>query len=68
MKLLEKLISASGVSGHEEEVREAIKNEIKGLLMLPVGISTIRICPPLILTKEQANLELEILEDSIKEV
>lgn len=40
----------------------------KGLLMLPAGTSTIRICPPLILTRKQADLGLDILEDSIKEV
>ncbi len=40
----------------------------KGLLLLPAGISTIRICPPLILTKEQADLGLDIFEDSVKEI
>lgn len=40
----------------------------KGLLMLPAGTSSIRICPPLILTKEQADLGLDIFEDSVKEI
>ncbi len=40
----------------------------KGLLMLPAGTSTIRICPPLILTKNQADFGLDIFEDSIKEI
>ena len=40
----------------------------KGLLLLPAGTNTIRICPPLILTKEQADLGLDIFEDSVKEI
>ncbi|MBI2543232.1 MAG: aminotransferase class III-fold pyridoxal phosphate-dependent enzyme [Candidatus Aenigmarchaeota archaeon] len=40
----------------------------KGLLMLPAGTSAIRICPPLILTKGQADIGLDIFEDSIREV
>lgn len=40
----------------------------KGLLMLPAGTSTIRMCPPLVLTKSQADLGLDIFEDSIKDV
>jgi len=36
--------------------------------LLPAGKSVIRICPPLTLTKEQADLGIDILEDSIKEV
>ena len=40
----------------------------KGLILLPAGRSTIRICPPLIITKEQADLGLDILEDSIDQV
>ncbi len=40
----------------------------KGLILLPCGKSTIRICPPLTLTKEQADKGLSILEESIREV
>jgi 4-aminobutyrate aminotransferase len=40
----------------------------KGLILLPAGISSIRIAPPLILTREQAEKGLDILEDSIKEI
>ena len=39
-----------------------------GLLLLPAGESTIRICPPLIINKEQAEEGLDILEKSIKKV
>jgi len=40
----------------------------KGLLILPCGISTIRIAPPLIITEEEASVGLEILEDTLKEI
>lgn len=40
----------------------------KGLVLLAAGTSVIRICPPLIITKNQANKGLDILEESIKEV
>src|SRR3972149_2948140 len=40
----------------------------KGLILLPAGESTIRIAPPLIITEEQADKGLDILESSIKEV
>jgi len=40
----------------------------RGLVLLSVGDSAIRICPPLILTKEQAEKGLWILEEAIKTV
>ncbi len=54
--------------GVEERSDILCKASEKGLLLLPAGASAIRICPPLILTKEQADLGLDILEDSIREV
>jgi len=54
--------------GVEERTDILCKASEKGLLMLPAGISSIRICPPLILTKEQADLGLDIFEDSVKEI
>lgn len=44
------------------------KSSEKGLLLLPAGTSSIRVCPPLIINKQQANTGLDILEDAIKEV
>jgi 4-aminobutyrate aminotransferase len=38
-----------------------------GLVLLPAGESTIRICPPLILTRSQARHGLDILEAAIKD-
>ena len=55
---------------YAEDERSAIlcKASEKGLILLPAGKSVIRICPPLIITKEQALHGLDILEDAIKEV
>ena len=49
-------------------VRSAIlcKAAEKGLILLPAGKSVIRICPPLTMTKEQANLGLDILADACR--
>jgi len=40
----------------------------KGLILLPAGKSVIRLAPPLIITRKDAEKGLNILEDSIKEV
>ena len=37
----------------------------RGLLILGAGQSTVRLCPPLIVTKEQADIALDILEECI---
>ena len=39
-----------------------------GILFLGCGPSTIRICPPLIVTKEQADVALSVLEECIRKV
>lgn len=52
------------------ETRSAIlcKASEKGLILLGAGKSVIRICPPLIITSEQAETGLDILEDAIRAV
>src|SRR4051812_26885884 len=40
----------------------------KGLLILGAGASAIRLCPPLIVTKEQADIALDIIEECLVEV
>jgi 4-aminobutyrate aminotransferase len=37
----------------------------RGILFLGCGPSTIRLCPPLIVTKEEAEVAMDVLEDSI---
>jgi 4-aminobutyrate aminotransferase len=39
----------------------------KGVLLLGAGPNTIRLCPPLIVTKEEADIAIDVLEESIKE-
>lgn len=40
----------------------------RGLLVLGAGANAIRICPPLVLTKAQADVALKILDEAISEV
>jgi 4-aminobutyrate aminotransferase len=40
----------------------------KGVLLLGAGPNTIRIAPPLIVTRKQADLALDVLEECIREV
>ena len=40
----------------------------KGILFLGCGPSTIRICPPLVVSKEQADIAVDVLEQCIKAV
>jgi 4-aminobutyrate aminotransferase len=49
----------------EAVVQEAFK---QGLLMLGCGTNTLRICPPLIITKEEAKVGLDILDKVLKKV
>jgi 4-aminobutyrate aminotransferase len=51
--------------------RDRIVDELafeRGLLLLGAGANTVRICPPLILTKEQADAGLDIIEQCLSEV
>ncbi len=44
-----------------------LHNSLKrGLLLIPAGQSTIRICPPLTMTEEQAEKGLDILEEAVR--
>ena len=40
----------------------------RGLLLLGCGANTIRICPPLVVTKEEADVAMDILEDSLETI
>jgi 4-aminobutyrate aminotransferase len=40
----------------------------RGILFLGCGPSTIRLCPPLVVTKEEADLALDVLEECIRQV
>ena len=38
----------------------------RGLLLLGSGVNTIRFCPPLVVTKEQCDTAVSILDDVLK--
>ena len=40
----------------------------RGLMLLGAGVSSLRLAPPLILTREQADVGLEIFEQTLKEI
>ena len=40
----------------------------RGVAIITCGVSTLRIAPPLIITRELVDAALEIVEDTIKEV
>jgi 4-aminobutyrate aminotransferase len=40
----------------------------RGVLLLGAGANTVRICPPLIITQEQADIALDVLEECIDTV
>ena len=40
----------------------------KGILFLGCGPSTVRLCPPLIVTKEEADVAVDVLEECIAAV
>jgi 4-aminobutyrate aminotransferase len=51
------------------EAAQVIQRSFRhGLLLLPCGESTIRISPPLVLTREQAETALGILDDVLSEL
>lgn len=51
----------------KERMQILCKASEKGLILLPAGENVIRICPPLILTENQADHGLDIFEDAVKE-
>jgi 4-aminobutyrate aminotransferase len=56
------------------EPATALRNRVetlafeRGLMILGCGETSIRLCPPLILTEEEATVALDILEDALSEV
>ena len=56
------------------EPASALRNRVemlafeKGLMILGCGETSLRLCPPLIVSKEEASVALDILEESLAEV
>ena len=66
------MIGVELVKKNNEPHRELLKRTInlsfkRGLLVIGAGVSTIRIAPPLVITLEQADKGLEILERALKD-
>jgi 4-aminobutyrate aminotransferase len=40
----------------------------RGLLILAAGASTIRLSPPLVITREQAEVAVSILDEALREI
>jgi len=40
----------------------------RGLLVLGAGPNTIRLCPPLVITKDQADFAADTIEDCLKKI
>src|SRR5438132_14135105 len=55
-------------SGDNEAHEIMMKSFRRGLAMITAGHSTLRIAPPLIITRELVDSGLEILEGAVKEV
>jgi len=51
------------------ELRDRIQQTAfeRGLLVLGAGRNTIRLCPPLVITRDQADFALDVLEDILRE-
>jgi len=54
--------------GHDERDRIVELAFEKGILFLGCGPSTIRIAPPLIVTKDEADVAIDSLEEAIEQV
>jgi len=56
------------------EPATALRNRVetvafeKGLMILGCGETSLRLCPPLIVSKEEASVALDILEESLAQV
>jgi 4-aminobutyrate aminotransferase len=62
------IVTDKKTGGVAEAEREFILHKAyeNGLVMLGAGHNVVRICPPLVITKAQADKGLDILENAIK--
>jgi 4-aminobutyrate aminotransferase len=59
-----------GVEFHKKEIRNKIMNRLfkNKLLVIPSGVKTIRILPPLVITEEEISKGMDIFEKVLKEI
>ncbi len=54
--------------GAAERDRIVVKAFERGVLFLGCGPSTVRLCPPLVVSREEADFAMDVLEECIREV
>ena len=61
------IVGKPGTNQKAPEMRDAIELECfkRGVLVLGCGASSIRMAPPLVVTRKQAQVALEVFEDSV---
>jgi 4-aminobutyrate aminotransferase len=59
-----------GVEFHKKEIRNKVMNRLfkNKLLVIPSGVKTIRILPPLVITEEEISKGMDIFEKVLKEI
>ncbi|HEY1740491.1 MAG TPA: aminotransferase class III-fold pyridoxal phosphate-dependent enzyme, partial [Acidimicrobiia bacterium] len=59
-----------GVDFADDDTAHAVEQECfrRGLLVLTCGVQTVRLAPPLVVTREQADQAVAILDGAITEV
>jgi 4-aminobutyrate aminotransferase len=63
------LVRDQGNKERAPEIRDAIVNKAfeRGLLILGAGLNSIRLCPPLMISRDQADFALDTLEECLKQ-
>jgi len=61
----DKATKEHGAAERDKLVKRAFEH---GVLFLGCGPSSIRLCPPLVVTKEEADVATDVLEECIQEV
>jgi 4-aminobutyrate aminotransferase len=62
------IVAADGSPAPEEAERLVQMSFLKGLLLLRCGESAIRLCPPLVVTREHCETALAIMSECLSEM
>ncbi|HEY1204799.1 MAG: acetyl ornithine aminotransferase family protein [Bryobacteraceae bacterium] len=60
------LVRDRGTKERAQDLRDAVVERVfeRGLLVLGAGENAIRLCPPLVITREQADFAMDVLEEA----
>jgi 4-aminobutyrate aminotransferase len=60
------LVRDRGTKDRAQDLRDAVVERVfeRGLLVLGAGENAIRLCPPLVITREQADFAMDVLEEA----